>query len=203
MKPIDLYEYDRDNYYCYPGTNILRNKLNITDEAELSTAERRITAIRSMELIKEPLTGRMDFTMLKRIHLFLFGDIYEWAGRPRVVNISKGTYFCRFEFIEMQMKDVMQHLAGERYLLGTDRKKMAERLAYYIGEINAVHPFREGNGRSQREFIRMLAARNGYWLDFMKIDADDMLEASKQTFRQEYGLMTELLYQALEEKIKS
>lgn len=200
MVEFDHYEYDRDGYYCYPGTNILKNKLNIMDEAELADVERKITAVRSAELMKEPLSGRLDFGMLKRIHGFLFGDIYEWAGKIRTVNISKGACFCRFEFIEAQMGEVMGQLAGERYLSGQGKKQISVRLAYYIGEINAVHPFREGNGRTQREFMRMLAARNGYWLDFMKISTEEMLEASWQTFNQQYERMAQLLFCALEAK---
>lgn len=201
MTGFDHYEYDQDNYYCYPGTHILKNKLNIMDEAELHDAERRITAVRAAELMKHPLAGRLDFGMLRRIHAFLFGDIYEWAGKIRTVNISKGTCFCRCEFIEQQMEFLMRQLAREGDLRKEGREHLAQRLAYYMGEINAVHPFREGNGRTQREFIRMLAYESGYWLDFMKITTEEMLKASRATFLQEYGVLAGLLEQALEERV--
>lgn len=200
MTGFDHYEYDQDTYYCYPGTHILRNKLNIMDEAELHDAERRITAVRAAELMKQPLTGRLDFGMLRRIHAFLFGDIYEWAGKVRTVNISKGTCFCRCEYIDRQMELLMRQLAREGTLRQGGREHFASRLAYYMGEINAVHPFREGNGRTQREFIRMLAYENGYWLDFMKIKTEDMLTASRAAFLQDYESLAGLLEQALEER---
>jgi len=145
----------------------------------------------------EPMDGTLDFGYLKQIHRFLFGDIYEWAGSVRSVNISKGNQFCRCELIEEQMSQIMGKLADENYLYGLDKEKLAERLAYYIGEINAIHPFREGNGRSQRMFIEVLALRNRYHLDFALISNEEMLEASMQTFNLKYELMTALLLRAM------
>ena len=95
------------------------------------------------------------------------------------------------------MFQIMNKLADENYLCGLDKEKLAERLAYYIGEINAIHPFREGNGRSQRMFIEVLAFRNGYHLDFALISNEEMLEASMQTFNLKYELMTTLLLRAM------
>ena len=197
MTDVYYYEYEQDSYYCYPGTYVLRNKLNIIDADELKSAEREITSLRTAQLMIEPLEGGLDFEYLKRIHTFLFGDIYEWAGKIRSVNISKGNQFCRCEFIEEQMSQIMRKLADENYLYGLDKEKLAERLAYYIGEINAIHPFREGNGRSQRMFIEVLALRNGYHLDFALISNEEMLEASMQTFNLKYELMTALLLRAM------
>ena len=91
------------------------------------------------------LDGDLDFNYLKNIHKFIFGDIYEWAGSIRTVNISKGNPFCRCEFIEEQMESIMKKLKRENYLEGLSINVLAERLAYYIGEINAIHPFREAS----------------------------------------------------------
>jgi len=197
MKDVYYYEYEQDSYYCYPGTYVLKNKLNITDADELKSAEREITSLRTAQLMIEPMDGTLDFGYLKQIHRFLFGDIYEWAGSVRSVNISKGNQFCRCELIEEQMSQIMGKLADENYLYGLDKEKLAERLAYYIGEINAIHPFREGNGRSQRMFIEVLALRNRYHLDFALISNEEMLEASMQTFNLKYELMTALLLRAM------
>ena len=191
------YDYETDSYYCYPGTYILKNKLNITNENELKDAERSITSLRTAQLIQNPLDGDLDFNYLKNIHKFIFGDIYEWAGSIRTVNISKGNPFCRCEFIEEQMESIMKKLKRENYLEGLSINVLAERLAYYIGEINAIHPFREGNGRTQRMFIECLAMKNGFSLDFSKISNEEMLEASVQTFNMNYTLMSSLILKSL------
>lgn len=148
-------------------------------------------------MIQNPIEGKLDFNYLKNIHKFIFGDIYEWAGTIRTVNIAKGNSFCRCEFIEEQMESIMRKLEKENYLENLNIEMLAERLAYYIGEINAIHPFREGNGRTQRMFIECLALKNGFSLDFAKISNEEMLEASVQTFNLEYKLMSKLLLRAL------
>lgn len=191
------YDYETDSSYCYPGTYILKNKLNIIDENELKDAERSITSLRTAQLIQNPLDGDLDFNYLKNIHKFIFGDIYEWAGSIRTVNISKGNPFCRCEFIEEQMESIMKKLKRENYLEGLSINVLAERLAYYIGEINAIHPFREGNGRTQRMFIECLAVKNGFSLDFSKISNEEMLEASVQIFNMNYTLMSSLILKSL------
>ena len=147
--------------------------------------------------LQNPIEGKLDFNYLKNIHKFIFGDIYEWAGTRRTVNIAKGNSFCRCEFIEEQMESIMRKLEKENYLENLNIEMLAERLAYYIGEINAIHPFREGNGRTQRMFIECLALKNGFSLDFAKISNEEMLEASVQTFNLEYKLMSKLLLRAL------
>lgn len=197
MEDKYYYEYENDSNYCYPSTYVLKNKLNIIDENELKAAERSITSLRTAQLMQNPICGKLDFNYLKSIHKFIFGDIYGWAGVTRTVNIEKGNTFCRYEFIEEQMDSIMRKLKNENYLENLNSKKLAERLAYYIGEINAIHPFREGNGRTQRMFIECLALHNGFLLDFAKISDDEMLEASVQTFNLEYDLMNELLLRAL------
>ena len=133
MSDVYYYEYEKDSYYCYPGTYVLKNKLNITDDKELKKVEREITSLRTAQLMQKPLKGRFDFEYLKAIHKFLFGDIYEWAGKVRSVNISKGNQFCRCEFIAEQMTEIMNKLKFESYLQGLDKQKLAERLAYDVG----------------------------------------------------------------------
>lgn len=91
----------------------------------------------------------------------------------------------------------MRKLEKENYLENLNIEMLAERLAYYIEEINAIHPFREGNGRIQRMFIECLALKNGFSLDFAKISNEEMLEASVQTFNLEYKLMSKLLLRVL------
>ena len=192
------YEYEYDVRYCYPGSNVLKNKLNITDMDILEEAERRITSLRTVEAMKNVIRGKFDFDHLKRIHKFLFGDIYDWAGKVRLVNISKGNQFCRVEYIEQQMIEIFEKLQSEDYLQKVgSQSELAKRLAYYLGEINAIHPFREGNGRCQRMFIQLLSASVGYQLDFMKISEAEMLEASVRSFNLDYSMLEELIARAI------
>lgn len=94
---------------------------------------------------------------------------------------------------------VMDKLKKDNYLFGLSIEETASKLAFYLGEINAIHPFREGNGRTQRMFIELLAAHNGYQLDFSQITSEEMLAASQQTFNLEYDCMTKILLRALSE----
>ncbi len=198
MKGDYCYEYEQDNYYCYPNSFVLKNKLNIQNADELKSAEREITSLRTAQAILNKIEGNFDFEHLKKIHYFLFGDIYEWAGKIRTVNISKGNQFCLCEFIQHQMDDIFKKLRRENYLKDCNEKReIARRLAYYLGEINSIHPFREGNGRAQRMFVEHLAVSLGYQLDFMKISSEEMLEASARSFVMNYEMMEELMLRAL------
>jgi len=195
------YEFEYDSRYCYPNSKVLKNKLNILDTVQLENAERKITSLRTMETIQKGIRGKFDFNHLKRIHKFLFGDIYSWAGKVRLVNISKGNQFCKVEFIEQQMDEIFEKLKSENYLKDIkEEKELVSRLAYYFGEINAIHPFREGNGRSQRVFMQLLCSVLGYELDFMKITEKEMLEASDRSFKLEYVLLEEILSRAISAK---
>lgn len=195
-----FYEYEHDSYYCYDDVGVLKNLLNIKDQNELQKAEREITSLRIAQLMKFPPKGTFNFAFLQKIHKLLFSDIYEWAGKIRTVNISKGNQFCRCEYIEAQMARIMKELAADKYLAGKNMNELAFALGYYLGEINAIHPFREGNGRTQRLFIQLLAQKNGYEIDYSKISSEDMLEASKQTFNLKYDFMAQILLRAMQER---
>ena len=196
------YEYEWDSKYCYPNSFVLKNKLNIKNQTELENAERAITSLKASQASLERIEGGFDFEHLKKIHKFLFGEIYDWAGNVRTVNISKGSRFCSAEYIEPQINELFEKLKEEDYLrCCKSKEELGKRLAYYLGEINVIHPFREGNGRTQRMFIEHLAYSAGYLLDFMKISSEDMLEASVRAFVCDYGLMEIIITNALE-KIK-
>lgn len=192
------YEFEYDKRYCYPDSKVLKNKLNIRDAKTLEEAERKITSLRTMEAMQKGIRGQFDFNHLKRIHKFLFADIYTWAGKIRLVNISKGNQFCKVEFIETQMIDIFSKLSRENHLKDIhDTKYLVTRLSYYFGEINAIHPFREGNGRAQRLFFQLLCDMLGYDLDFIKVTDKEMLEASDKSFKLDYGLLEEIIQRAL------
>ena len=130
---------------------------------------------------QNPIDGNYDLEHLKGMHRFIFGDIFEWAGTLRTVNISKGVLFCRVEFLEDNCNDIFRKLSKERFE-EMDIEDIVSTLAHYLGEINAIHPFREGNGRTQRAFINQLAMKYGYYLDFSKISEKEMIEASYHSF---------------------
>lgn len=169
-----FYEDKGDIKYCYPGTNVLRNKLNIQDLDILHEAERDYSSIRQVELYKKGITGDFSLKHLCSIHRQLFQDIYSWAGELRTVDISKGTIFCLVPFIEEQFAFLYRKLRKENFLKDiTDQKEMAEKLAYYLGEINMIHPFREGNGRTQRIYIEQLCMNNGrFEIDFTEVSKE-------------------------------
>jgi cell filamentation protein len=186
------YEYEWDSSYCYPNSSILRNKLNIHDSEKLSEAERKLTALRIYTLQSKPIKGIFNLRYLQSIHKFIFQDIYPWAGKLRTVNIAKGNQFCNCMYIESGSLPLFNELSNEHYLIGTSTEKIPERLAYYLGEINVIHPFREGNGRTQRVFIQYLAQTAGYHVDFSNVSGQEMIEASAQAFNCDYRQMTEM-----------
>ena len=109
------------------------------------------------------------------------------------MDIAKGNMFCNVRFIVSQAEQIFSGLKKENYLMGLDEELFSQRLAYYFSEINALHPFREGNGRSQREFIRSLALKNGYLLYFDRISEAEMVSASQKSFLCDYGKMEEVI----------
>lgn len=184
--------------YCYPNSRVLKNKLKIIDFDELYNEERNLSILRERELLDSGINGRFDFEHLKAIHRYLFQDVYDWAGEVRTVDIANGNMFCRCFAIETEAERIFAELKKEKYLQNLKAGEMAKRLAYYLAEINALHPFREGNGRTQREFIRQLAYQNGYFLSYAGITQEEMVEASKASFKLDYTLLTEIIINHLQ-----
>lgn len=174
------YSYVNDGTYCYPNTDILINKLNIKDDNVLYDMERKLVSLRTDELIDNPIKGNFDFKRLKQIHNFLFQDVYSWAGKPRTCAIAKKDLFCLPEYIDSYANDVFGKLEQEKYFIKYDVDTTLNKLVDLFSDINALHPFREGNGRSQREFIEELAKINGINLDLTQIEKMDMIIASHE-----------------------
>ena len=187
--------------YCYPGSNVLKNKMGIRDMEQLHEMERKLTMLRILELLDKPVRGTFDLKHLQAVHAYIFQDVYDWAGEHRKVDIAKGNMFCNAMFLFGQAEEIFGKLKAENYLHGLEEDGFAIRLAYYFSEINALHPFREGNGRSQREFIRCLALHNGYVINFVNADKDEMLEASRESFLCEYGAMERLFRKCLKKQV--
>lgn len=173
------YEYDSNDPYVYAGTNVLRNKFGLRDFDELWDTERAITGVAAAELEEHPMNGSFDLEHLKAIHKALFGDIYDWAGAVREKGfISKGnSLFCGAEFIIPYSDDLFVKLKSENFLQGLEREEFIRRVAFYISEINALHPFREGNGRTQRIFINQLSKQAGWNLNFKTVDPERLCDA--------------------------
>ena len=173
----DFYE-ARNSLYCYKDTNILINKLNIMDAQKLEDIERKLVIVKLYELRQNKKIGNFDIEHFVSIHKFMFEDIYPFAGLFRNENIAKGNFsFAKWEFIEDELKRLLNDLKEENYLRGLSKEDLTKRLAYYMAELNVLHPFREGNGRTIREFIRQLAFKNNYVLDLQNTESKNMLDA--------------------------
>jgi cell filamentation protein len=176
-------KYANLDHYLDPDTGVFKNRLGIRDEATLETAEADYVAARSYELAQNPINGKFDLAHMQTIHRHLFGDVYDWAGTLRDVDISKGqSYFAHFRYIESAAIPLFEQLAKENYLAGLDEGAFSERAAYFLGELNALHPFRDGNGRAQREFIGLLARQNGYFIAWTNITQEVMAQATIAAF---------------------
>ncbi len=194
----DIYE-TKNSIYCYKGTNILINKLGIKDLPTLLEYESKITAVKLLALRKQGITGNFDEEHLKSIHRYLFEDIYPFAGKLRNENIAKGQFmFAQCEFIEPELQKLLKQLQAEKEM-NRDRKKLASRLAYYMAELNVLHPFREGNGRTIREFIRQVALKNGYFFNIKNVEPQNMLEASIASIV-DTKFLEQLIFQCLDKK---
>lgn len=165
--------------YCYNDTNVLKNKLNIKNNDELKQAEEEITAIKQLVLLQQPLKGRFSKTHLLNIHNFLFSDIYYFAGKIRKEQIKKGnTVFYPPNMIDRQLNVLFDEINKENMLKETDKEKQLQNLSYIMSELNIIHPFREGNGRTIREFIRCLGLHYGYNINWGNIDREELIDAS-------------------------
>ena len=180
-----------DDPYTYDNSTVLRNKLDLRGQAELDAFEAEITHARA----QEPLPpGDLDFAHYKAIHHHLFQDVFEWAGVIRTVRISKGGHpFCFPENIESQSAGLFNALAKEGYLEGLDSSTFATKAAHFLSELNAIHAFREGNGRTQLSFLAVLADYAGHALDFSKLDPAAMLDAMIGSFDGDERLLVNII----------
>lgn len=183
------YEYDWDSAYCYPNSSVLINNLNIRDSQKLSIAEREITSVQTSRIEDFPVRGCFDLKHLQAIHRSIFQDIYPWAGQLRTVNIAKGNQFCNCMYLEVGFESVYSKLKNDSFLLSISPEHITEKLAFYLGGVNVIHPFREGNGRAQRAYISSLAKAAGYHVDFTNVTAREMIEASAAAFDCDYHPM--------------
>lgn len=161
--------------YCYPDTFILKNKANIRRQQRLDAFELEMTTLRA----DEPLPGgKFGPPHYCKIHKHLFQDVYTWAGKYRTVRTAKGgNPFCFPENIDASMKRLFERLKADEFRVGVAADTFVRGAADFLAELNAIHPFREGNGRSQLAFMHLVALRAEHPLDFNKIDRDTFLPA--------------------------
>ncbi|HEX4767883.1 MAG TPA: Fic family protein [Lichenihabitans sp.] len=174
-----MYESGSDPY-SYPDSTVLRNRLDIRDQAQLDAYETLITAQRAQEPIP---TGRFGYAHYRAIHRHLFQDVFAWAGKPRTVRISKGgNMFCYPEHIDAAMRRLFERLQADNCLRHRSTRDFAKGAAHLLAELNAIHCFREGNGRAQLTFFALLATRAGHPAALDRMQPDAMLQAMTDSF---------------------
>jgi cell filamentation protein len=184
--------------YVYPGTSCLRNRLGIHDAVELERSEAARTSVTLALIARNPLPGNYDLTHLQAFHRRIFSDIYEWAGELRSVAIAKDdNLFALPQHLDAYLDGLFEELAGEAFLRGLDRDQFLERLTHYHAELNAAHPFREGNGRTQRAFLGQLARDAGYTLVWHRLDRDRNIDAARASHRGDNAQLREMLAELL------
>lgn len=175
--------YDGSDSYTYPDSDVLKNKGNLTRQDALDAFEADATAIRLLEISEHPIQGKFDLAHLQAIHFHIFQDVYDWAGQLRTVDISKGSSrFAHWGMIQDYLGRQLDKLPAERFLKNLPPDEFVKRLAFYMGEINAAHPFREGNGRVQRAFCAQLAEQAGYFISFDEAGRNETLNAMIASF---------------------
>jgi cell filamentation protein len=176
---------------CYDGTTSLINKFNIRDEKQLAQLEAQITFAKSALLEKTPIDGNLDFEHYKRIHEFLFSDLYEWAGKVRTVEISKKrTKFIESRLVESSAERIFSRLKNGTFCnLSLD--DFARETALFYNDVNYLHPFREGNGRCERVYFTQFIRHFGYDINFADTDTDFLMLATIQASNGVIDLLTD------------
>lgn len=182
-----------------PSSDVPDNRFGITSQAELQRRETPLSLRRLLELQQKPVAGNFDTEHLRAIHRYIFQDVYDWAGELRTVGISKpGAAFPPPDYLQASLDALFAALAREDRLKNLSARAWAHRAAFFLGEINSIHPFREGNGRTQREFVRELAEAGGLLLIWPAVSQEEMVRASQLSFlRKDYSPLESILSAAL------
>ena len=181
--PYDSFE----DPYCYPGTSTLKNKLDLRDYAELEAFEHESVSAKGEE---ELPSGHFNPAHYCAIHRHLFGEVYNWAGEYRNVRTAKGgDMFCYPEHIAEQMELLFASLNQGAFLRGAAKSDFVKASTKFLSELNAIHPFREGNGRCQLSFLFLLGERSEHRLDMTRVRAAPMLEAMVESFHGRLGAL--------------
>lgn len=194
----DSYWSTESDPYLYSGSTVLRNLPDIRSAVALDAFERRATMLRLDEAVAAVSDGPLNLALWQTIHRVLFQDVYEWAGEIRTVVMAKGnTIFARPEHIQAEGERLFAALRRED-LPSLREDQHAARLAYYFGELNVLHPFREGNGRTQKLLFDEIARRTGYAIEWEKMNADTLLKSLiAACHTQDYAALDKLFRAAL------
>lgn len=166
--------------YCYPGTTVLINRLDLRGQAELDAFETEVTGERGTQPLPR---GRLTYAHYRAIHRHLFQDVFAWAGQVRTVRIAKqGSAFCYPEHIDGEMRRLFRDLGQQRHFSGLDAATFAAGAAHFLAELNAIHPFREGNGRTQLAFLTVFAEYAGHPLALDRLQPRAVLSAMIASF---------------------
>ncbi|MBO3273692.1 putative adenosine monophosphate-protein transferase Fic [Pseudomonas schmalbachii] len=186
----DKYGGGQDSY-CYPGSDVLRNKLDIRDDATLSEAERQLSAIAVEEIEFSPPPYNLAY--LQNIHRVLFSDLYDWAGELRTVGISKqATRFCQPEYMEKEAGKIFKAMAEANWFEGMNRGELIAAVAEAYSDLNVVHPFREGNGRTQRILFEHLILNAGFEISWWGVEEDEWIYANIAAYNCNLGPMKQV-----------
>lgn len=184
--------------YLDPASGVLRNRLGITNAGELARVEAALSASRIVDLERRRLPGQYDLAHLRAFHRLIIGDVYDWAGELRTVPIAKGSVFCLPQHLASYAADVFGRLAAADRLRGLAREEFLTRLAGFLADVNALHPFREGNGRTQRAFFSQLAHDAGHHIDWIRMDAARNITASASAHQGDPGPLRAMLDQLVD-----
>lgn len=187
-----VYKIGGCQWNCYPDTTVLINKLDIRNQAELDAVEKQLTLLRGTQAEQGTEFVNVDFEFYKSLHKTLFGDLYDWAGMIRDINISKkGTVFCDCTVLEHIGVLKFERLKVQDYLRNMSDGEFLDELTDLYHELNMLHPFREGNGRTLRLFITLLVRNADRDINFALCDADMLTIA---TIKAAQGDLTMLRY---------
>lgn len=165
--------------YTYPNSCVIKNKLNIKDEKKLEDYERQMVSFKLATIRKHDMPEKFDANKLKYIHNYLFCDIYDFAGEYREENITKDNFmFAQYEYLDENVNLILDKIQINELIKMSFEEKI-KNISYYMTELNVLHPFREGNGRTIREFIRQLLQAIGLEIDFSKIEYEEIIRVSK------------------------
>lgn len=169
-----------DDPYRYPDSDVLRNLGKIQNQNELSRFEVEMVGVRASEELPD---GKFDAAHYRRIHRHLFQDVYEWAGCDRTIRSGKGgNWFCYPEYINSQMTELFGSLNGSDFKPGSDPDAFVAAAAKFLSELNAIHPFREGNGRTQLIFLRLVGIRAGHPFRSESVEPEEFMQAMIYSF---------------------
>lgn len=186
-----------DDPYCYPGTTVLRNSLNLRDENTLDQAERELSEIAASSISFTPAPYSLE-TLLD-IHRTLFSDLYEWAGCIRTVKIRKDqTFFCAPERIYPEATKIFAHMGRSDWFVDMPRAEVIRGIAEVFGDLNVIHPFREGNGRAQRILFEQIIINAGYSVDWWRVSEADWIPANVAAVVCDYRQLEQIFDRCLE-----